>query len=238
MQTMTINSVRTRVGNNYRQEEPVNRKRTREDEPLNVTKRVKEPSAFRTVLYGHAAYSKEIEECSVPKNTTFTVYAPNGALLDKSVSDALANGENLMQEDIQFKKDPLWFFNRSLDVPEPKSLCTQYPITYSEGEKVPDFCMRKAERPTFNFSPMKPAKKTKVVFVTESIFLSELFEQHKGKEIHWAGCSFTRDDLSAAGYGYAATLKNDRLKKLYLPTPVSDEVKRNQRAERFGTAAK
>lgn len=238
---MTINTIRAEslANHNNRLQDTKKRKRENETEfhanvrPKNGDKPIKELSMFRTIFYGHAAYSMEIEKCSIPKNTSFTVYAPDGALLDKSVSDALANGENLLLLDIQTKQDPYWFFNRSLKIPECKPLNMQYPKTYYEGDQVPNFCLHEAELPVFNFPPIQPGKETEVVVAIEPVYLSELFEQYKGKEIHWAGCSFTRDDISAIGYGYASTLKSDRLKKLYLPPPLTEEVKRNLRAERF-----
>ncbi len=194
----------------------------------------------RIVLYGHAAYSIEDDKCRVPKNTTLTIYAPNGALLDKSVSDALANGEDITAEKIQSTTDPLWFFNRAdfLDQPKPKKDMTElfnivYPKTYTEGEKVPNFYLRPIESSKCDFSPIYPAKQTEVIGVNEDVFLSDIFEDFPERELHWAGCSFTRDDKSALGYGYVTKLKDERLKQLYLPPEKPAEVKRKLRAERF-----
>lgn len=96
---------------------------------------------MRTVLYGHAAYYASEGKCTIPADTTLTLYAPSGALLDKAVADALANGEHITNKDLEAVKDVLFFIGRRLDVPADGNpeLLNAYPLVLNAGDEVPNF---------------------------------------------------------------------------------------------------
>lgn len=191
----------------------------------------------RKVLFGHAAYYSEDGNCVIPQNTSFTLYAPPGALLDKNVAEALANGESIKLGDVIAVKDDIFFLNRNLDVPKEfgnASLLNEYPKVLLAGDAMPDFFILPATR-DINKNPLLPTP-TDVVTVNEKTQISELLKKIQGHDIHWAACSFAKTpDENAIGYGYAYKFSPDSpFKMYYAPPKLSENEIKNNRAQRFG----
>lgn len=192
---------------------------------------------MRTVLYGHAAYYASEGKCTIPADTTLTLYAPSGALLDKAVADALANGEHITNKDLEAVKDVLFFIGRRLDVPADGNpeLLNAYPLVLNAGDEVPNFFLIHAPIPESKTTLFHTISQT--VNVVETTDLSDLLERYKGHDLHWGACSFAKEpNAESIGYGYGYKFKKESpLNKHYAEPPLSEEVKKKKRAERFGT---
>lgn len=191
----------------------------------------------KIVLYGHGMYHTKDGTCVVPENTSITFYSPPGTLIDQTVCNALANQEKVTSDDLEFVREVAFFFNSKTDIPRtaPSTLLDTWPKTYHAGEKVPSYFLFPAE--VSSNLPKSPLnyQTGETQTVHEITRLTDLFEQFKGHDLHWAACTFAKDaDKNAVGYGYACKLnKTSQLANLYSKPTLSDEEKKAMRAKRF-----
>ncbi|MCW8450918.1 putative adhesin [Legionella quinlivanii] len=192
----------------------------------------------RIVFYGHASFDATSTDCTIPTDTSLTIYCSPGSLLNQEVSNALANGELLTAKDISVSKATWYLIKNGLnptDKPHHESFDT-YPLILRAGDNVPDYVLSYADIPAMN--PPLSQVPTQVVQVRKKTSLSQLLNQYKGQDLHWGACGFAQDskDIRAVGYGYAFSLKPDSaLKNIYMKPQPSEEEKRNQRLKRFGS---
>ncbi|WP_165483133.1 putative adhesin [Legionella genomosp. 1] len=192
----------------------------------------------RIVFYGHASFATTSTDCTIPTDTSLTIYCSPGSLLNQDVSNALANGELLTAEDISVSKATWYFIKNGLkptDKPGHNSFDT-YPLILKAGDNVPDYVLSYADIPAMN--PPLNQVPTQVVQVRKKTSLSQLLNQYKGQDLHWGACGFAQnfEDIRAVGYGYAFSLKPDSaLKNNYQPPKPSEEEKKIQRLKRFSS---
>lgn len=192
----------------------------------------------RIVFYGHASFATTSTDCTIPTDTSLTIYCSPGSLLNQEVSNALANGELLTAKDISVSKATWYLIKNGLN-PTDKSTHESfdtYPLILRAGDNVPDYVLSYADIPAMN--PPLNQVPTQVVQVREQTSLSQLLNQFKGQDLHWGACGFAKDfeDIRAVGYGYAFSLKSDSaLKNNYQSPKPSEEEKKIQRLKRFSS---
>lgn len=193
----------------------------------------------RLVLFGHSAFfdSSRVE---LPENTSITFYAPEGALLDSNIAKALANGELIETSDLMPVKFPIQFLAKAI-IPvnfklTDEHLLGDYPRTYYAGDTLPNYLIGYATALDQQPDPLRPVA-SEVLVMKEVQSLEEILNNNKGRDIHWAGCSFSYDsNETSIGYGYGYKFKTDsQLKSVYDPEIIlsTDELRKQRRA-RFG----
>jgi hypothetical protein len=193
----------------------------------------------RLVIYGHASYYEKDEECVVPQGTTITFYAPPGALMDQTICSALVHGDTVEGKDVQLINDIIFFHNQGINIPKvtPLSELGGYPKTFAEGERIPNFYLKPADLPMSYGPPLRPTETTVHSLPPSQgrVFLSDLLQQFKGQNIHWAACSFVKDPSPRSiAYGYACKFAaNSPLRSRYEKPALSEEEKKKKRSERF-----
>lgn len=195
----------------------------------------------RLVLYGHGAHHTHDGDCTIPEGTTITFYGPHGAILDKNVSSALADGEIITTDDLTYVKDEIYYLKKEISVVNrvDESKLEKFPKTYGPGEKVPNYFLNPAPHSFTNNTPVNRVK-IEVGLVEEMWLLSDILVDLKGEDIHWAACRTAKTpDKNSPGHGYAVKFSaNSKLKSIYFSPEKSESEKLKSRAERFGLDSK